>query len=104
MTRVLPGFVDTNISAPLSMPKADPAAVAARASDGWLAGAATVWPDAFAELVRDCLGADFLRLLDNPVRVATEIQTAYRPSPAWVGAGTSNRRGVQKRPASSGEQ
>lgn len=82
VTLVLPGFVDTEMSAPLTMPKADPGVVAARSLDGWAAGEPTVWPDAFAELVRDRLGSDYLRLLDRPGEVATEIQAAYRPTTA----------------------
>lgn len=80
VTLVLPGFVDTEMSAPLTMPKADPAAVAARSLDGWTAGELTVWPDAFAELVRDHLGGAYVRLLDRPDEVATAMQAAYRPT------------------------
>ena len=82
VTIALPGFVDTEMSARLMMPKADPHEVAARILDGWIAGANTVWPDAFAEAVRDVVGADFLRLLDQPRVVMTGVQQAYRPTTA----------------------
>lgn len=82
VTVALPGFVDTEMSAPLAMPKADPADVAARTLDAWLAGQNTVWPDAFAEQVRDAVGPEFLRLLDRPRDVMTAIQEAYRPTTA----------------------
>lgn len=81
VTIALPGFVDTEMSAPLTMPKADPRTVAERILDGWTAGVATVWPDAFAELVRDtAVGTPFLRLLDHPHDVMSEVQAAYRPA------------------------
>ena len=82
VTLALPGFVDTEMSARLMMPKADPREVADRILDGWVAGENTVWPDAFAEAVRDILGADYLRLLDRPREVMTEVQQAYRPTTA----------------------
>lgn len=78
VTVVLPGFVDTDISASLTMPKADPAEVAARILDGWSAGERTVWPDRFAEVVRDTVGPGFERLLDEPAAVMTAVQTAFR--------------------------
>jgi NAD(P)-dependent dehydrogenase (short-subunit alcohol dehydrogenase family) len=82
VTVALPGFVDTEMSAPLSMPKENPRTVAERILDGWATGAPTVWPDAFAELVRDTVGADFVRLLDRPREVMTAVQAAYRAGTA----------------------
>ena len=80
VTVVLPGFVDTDIAASLTMPKADPADVAGRILDGWSAGELTVWPDRFAEAVRDTVGPDFVRLLDEPAAVMTALQAAFRAS------------------------
>lgn len=77
---VLPGFVDTDMSAQLTMPKESPRTVASRILDGWADGETTVWPDAFAGLVRDTVEADYLRLLDRPREVMTEIQRSYRPT------------------------
>jgi NAD(P)-dependent dehydrogenase (short-subunit alcohol dehydrogenase family) len=82
VTVALPGFVDTEMSAPLSMPKENPRTVAERILDGWADGVPTVWPDAFAELVRDTVGADFVHLLDRPREVMTAVQAAYRAGTA----------------------
>ena len=81
ITVVLPGFVDTEMSTALAMPKADPRAVADRSLDGWAAGETTVWPDPFAELVRDSLGDAFTRLLDRPREVMTALQREYAAAP-----------------------
>lgn len=74
---VLPGFVDTEMSSQLHMPKANAANVAARILDGWLAGERTVWPDRFADAVRLAVGAEFERLLDDPRGRMTEVQNGY---------------------------
>ena len=47
------------------------------ALDGWLAGHATVWPDRFAELVRDAIGKPYEQLLDEPRKVMTDVQAAF---------------------------
>jgi len=80
VTVVLPGFVDTEISASLQMPKARAADVADRVLDGWSAGERTVWPDRFAEVVRANVGPDFERLLEDPRAVMTGIQAAFLQS------------------------
>ncbi len=74
---VLPGFVDTEMSSALQMPKAGAADVAERIVDGWLAGERTVWPDEFAQAVRRTVGPGFERLLDDPRGRMTEVQNAY---------------------------
>jgi NAD(P)-dependent dehydrogenase (short-subunit alcohol dehydrogenase family) len=77
VTLSLPGFIDTEMSTPLTMAKASPDDVAARTLDGFLAGDRTVWPDRFAELVRGVVGESFAALLADPRRVMTDVQRAY---------------------------
>lgn len=77
VTVALPGFVDTEMSTRLQMPKARPADVAVRILDGWSAGERTVWPDAFAEVIRETVGADYERLLDDPWAAMTDVQAAF---------------------------
>lgn len=77
VTVVLPGFVDTEMSTALHMPKASAADVAGRILDGWSAGERTVWPDRFAEVVRTTIGADYHRLLDDPRGTMTDVQAAF---------------------------
>jgi NAD(P)-dependent dehydrogenase (short-subunit alcohol dehydrogenase family) len=55
VTTVLPGFMDTAMAAGFDLPKASPMQVAECSLDGWLAGQNTVWPDRFAEVVRDAV-------------------------------------------------
>jgi NAD(P)-dependent dehydrogenase (short-subunit alcohol dehydrogenase family) len=77
VTVVLPGFIDTGMAANFDRPKASPMQVAERSLDGWLAGQATVWPDRFAELVRDAIGQPYEQLLDQPRKIMTEVQAAF---------------------------
>jgi NAD(P)-dependent dehydrogenase (short-subunit alcohol dehydrogenase family) len=77
VTTVLPGFIDTDMGAGFAMPKASPQQVAERSLDGWLAGTNTVWPDAFAELVRDAVGAPFEQLLDHPQTTMNAVKVAF---------------------------
>jgi NAD(P)-dependent dehydrogenase (short-subunit alcohol dehydrogenase family) len=81
VTVVLPGFIDTDMGAAFgSTAKATPAQIAAFALDGWLAGQPTIWPDRFAELVRDTVGAPFRALLDEPRRVMTAVRATFQES------------------------
>jgi NAD(P)-dependent dehydrogenase (short-subunit alcohol dehydrogenase family) len=57
-------------------------ASAALSLDGWLAGQRTIWPDRFAELVRDTVGEPFRALLDEPRQVMTAVHEAFRDSTA----------------------
>lgn len=77
VTIVLPGFLDTGMAANFDRPKASPMQVAERSLDGWLAGQGTVWPDRFAELVRDAIGKPYEQLLDEPRKVMTDVQAAF---------------------------
>ena len=79
VTVVLPGFIDTDMGAAFgSTAKAPPVQIAALALDGWLAGQRTIWPDRFAELVRDVVGEPFRALLDEPRQVMTTVHAAFR--------------------------
>jgi NAD(P)-dependent dehydrogenase (short-subunit alcohol dehydrogenase family) len=79
VTVVLPGFIDTDMGAAFgSTAKATPAQIAELSLDGWLSGQHTIWPDRFAELVRDAVGEPFRALLDEPRQVMTTVQAAFR--------------------------
>lgn len=79
VTVVLPGFIDTDMGAAFgSTAKAAPAQIAGLSLDGWLAGQHTIWPDRFAELVRDTVGEPFRALLDQPRQVMTAVHAAFR--------------------------
>jgi NAD(P)-dependent dehydrogenase (short-subunit alcohol dehydrogenase family) len=81
VTVVLPGFIDTDMGAAFgSTAKATPAQIAALSLDGWLAGQHTIWPDRFAELVRDTVGEPFRALLDEPRQVMTAVRAAFQES------------------------
>jgi NAD(P)-dependent dehydrogenase (short-subunit alcohol dehydrogenase family) len=83
VTVVLPGFIDTDMGAAFgSTAKASPAQIAELSLDGWLAGRHTIWPDRFAELVRDTVGEPFRALLDEPRQVMTTVHAAFRESTA----------------------
>ena len=78
VTVVLPGFIDTDMGAAFAnTAKASPLQIAERSLDGWLAGHHTVWPDRFAELVRDAIGKPYEQLLDEPRKVMTDVQAAF---------------------------
>jgi len=78
VTVVLPGFIDTDMGAAFgSTAKATPAQIAALSLNGWLAGQPTIWPDRFAELVRDTVGEPFRALLDEPRQVMTAVRAAF---------------------------
>jgi NAD(P)-dependent dehydrogenase (short-subunit alcohol dehydrogenase family) len=77
VTVVLPGFIDTGMATNFDRPKASPMQVAERSLDGWLAGHGTVWPDRFAELVRDAIGQPYEQLLDEPAKIMTDVHAAF---------------------------
>lgn len=79
VTVVLPGFIDTDMGAAFGgTAKATPARIAELSLDGWLAGQHTIWPDRFAELVRDTVGEPFRALLDEPRQVMTAVHATFR--------------------------
>ncbi|HEY3005096.1 MAG TPA: SDR family NAD(P)-dependent oxidoreductase [Kribbellaceae bacterium] len=77
VTAALPGYIDTDMAAGFDSPKASPIEVAERTLDGWLAGEPTVWPDLFAELVRDAVGEPFRKLLDEPRGAMVGVHAAF---------------------------
>jgi NAD(P)-dependent dehydrogenase (short-subunit alcohol dehydrogenase family) len=81
VTVVLPGFIDTDMGAAFDSPKASPRQIAERSLDGWLAGESTVWPDRFAELVRDAIGEPMHVLLDRPREIASALQATFLADP-----------------------
>jgi NAD(P)-dependent dehydrogenase (short-subunit alcohol dehydrogenase family) len=83
VTVVLPGFIDTDMGAAFGRTaKAAPGHIAALSLDGWLSGQNTIWPDRFAELVRDTVGEPYRALLDEPRQVMTDVHAAFRDSAA----------------------
>jgi NAD(P)-dependent dehydrogenase (short-subunit alcohol dehydrogenase family) len=78
VTVVLPGFIDTDMGAAFGgIAKAAPDQIAGRSLDGWLEGHHTIWPDRFAELVRDAVGEPFRTLLDEPRQIMTGLHAAF---------------------------
>ena len=77
VTTVLAGYIDTDMAAGFTSPKASPEEVAARTLDGCLAGENTVWPDRFAGLVRDAVGEPFRHLLDEPRAAMTSVHATF---------------------------
>jgi NAD(P)-dependent dehydrogenase (short-subunit alcohol dehydrogenase family) len=82
VTASVPGFIATEMSSQLNAPKAPASLVAERTLDGWLAGNATVWPDRFAQLVRDAIGAPMREMLDDPVAAMKKVHAAFASDPA----------------------
>jgi NAD(P)-dependent dehydrogenase (short-subunit alcohol dehydrogenase family) len=82
VTVSLPGFIATDMSATMTSPKASARQVAERTLDGWAEGERTVWPDRFAELVRDAIGEPMQRLIDAPGAVMTSVISAFGSDPA----------------------
>ncbi len=103
VTVVLPGFIDTDMGAAFdTAAKATPAQIAGLALDGWLAGQPTIWPDRFAELVRDVVGDPFRALLDEPRQVMTGVHAAFHAAgaaaaPAATSAATPDQARRQER-------
>ena len=77
VTTVLPGFMSTDMAANFDLPKASPMQVAEQSLDGWATGQNTVWPDRFAEVVRDAVGEKYQRMLDEPRATREEMQAAF---------------------------
>ncbi len=81
LTVSMPGFIATEMSAKMASPKASPRQIADRSLDGWSDGVGMVWPDRFAELVGETIGAPMQRLVDEPRAVMTELITAFATDP-----------------------
>jgi hypothetical protein len=65
------------MAANFDLPKASPMHVAEQSLDGWATGRNTVWPDRFAEVVRDAVGEKYQRMLDEPRATREEMQAAF---------------------------
>jgi NAD(P)-dependent dehydrogenase (short-subunit alcohol dehydrogenase family) len=76
-----PGFIDTEMSAGMTFPKASARQVAERSLDGWEAGATSVFPDRFAELVEQALSERAPAVLTEPQRVTTALVEAFQQDP-----------------------
>ena len=78
VTSTYPGFVDTDMTTGVEIPKASPRAVADRSLDGLEAGVAAVFPDALAELVEQAVLTEMADVLADPQAVMTRLVRAYR--------------------------
>jgi NAD(P)-dependent dehydrogenase (short-subunit alcohol dehydrogenase family) len=77
VTVSLPGWIDTQMAAGLAGEKATPREVAERSVDGHLAGDEVVWPDRFAQLVRQQVEHRMLDLLTKPRAVMNEVAAEF---------------------------
>jgi NAD(P)-dependent dehydrogenase (short-subunit alcohol dehydrogenase family) len=75
---VYPGFVDTDATAEMRVPKASPSSVAGRSLDGWLAGNVSIFPDRYAEMVRAALGDGLGQAIEDPQSMATDLVKRFR--------------------------
>ncbi len=77
VTVSLPGWIDTEMASALPGEKATPREVAERSIDGHLAGDEVVWPDRFAQLVREQVQSRMLDLLTQPRTVMNEVAAQF---------------------------
>lgn len=77
VTVSLPGWIDTEMAAGLPGEKATPREVAERSIDGHLAGDEVVWPDRFAQLVREQVEHRMLDLLTQPRAVMNAVAAQF---------------------------
>jgi NAD(P)-dependent dehydrogenase (short-subunit alcohol dehydrogenase family) len=78
VTSSFPGFIDTDMTVGVEIPKAPPRLVAERSLDGWQAERSAVFPDRLAELVEDAVLTNMAAVLDNPQAVMTQLIAALR--------------------------
>ncbi|MGY1815837.1 SDR family NAD(P)-dependent oxidoreductase [Blastococcus sp. SYSU D00820] len=76
VTNVYPGYVDTDMTAGATVPKASPRSVAERSLDAWQAGRTSVFPDRLAELARDAVASGDPAVLDDPQGLSTRLGAA----------------------------
>ena len=81
VTSTFPGFIDTDMTTGLEIPKASPRSVADRSLDAFAVGRSTVFPDRLAELVEDAVTQDMAAVLDDPQAVMTRLIRAFRLDP-----------------------
>lgn len=75
---VYPGFVDTDATAAMDVPKANPLSVAGNSLDAWHAGNLSIFPDRYAEMVRDAFGPGLAGFMDDPQAAATALVKMFR--------------------------
>jgi len=81
VTSCFPGFIDTDMTTGIEIPKASPRSVAERSLDALEAERATVFPDRLAELVEDAVITNMGAVLDDPQAVMTQLIKALRAGP-----------------------
>ena len=81
VTSTFPGFIDTDMTTGLDIPKASPRSVADRSLDAFAAGRSTVFPDRLAELVENAVTQDMAAVLDDPQAVMTRLIREFRLDP-----------------------
>ena len=75
---VFPGFVETDATVRMPVPKASPMEVAGRSLDAWSAGDPSIFPDRYAVMVREALGPGLARVMADPHAAATALVSKYR--------------------------
>jgi NAD(P)-dependent dehydrogenase (short-subunit alcohol dehydrogenase family) len=78
VTSSFPGFIDTDMTAGIEIPKASPRSVAARSLDALQAERASVFPDRLAELVEDAVLTNMAAVLEDPQAVMGRLIVALR--------------------------
>jgi NAD(P)-dependent dehydrogenase (short-subunit alcohol dehydrogenase family) len=73
VTSSFPGFIDTDMTVGVDIPKASPRVVADRSLDAWQAERSTVFPDRLAELVEDAVLTNMAAVLENPQALMGEL-------------------------------
>ena len=81
VTSSFPGFIDTDMTTGVDIPKASPRSVAQRSLDAFEAERSSVFPDRLAELVEDAVVTDMAAVLDDPQAVMTRLIAALRRDP-----------------------
>jgi NAD(P)-dependent dehydrogenase (short-subunit alcohol dehydrogenase family) len=79
VTSAFPGFVDTDMTVGVDIPKAAPRSVAERSLDAWQQGRLSAFPDRLAELVENAVVHDMIGVLTDPHRVMTRLIGELRP-------------------------
>jgi NAD(P)-dependent dehydrogenase (short-subunit alcohol dehydrogenase family) len=78
VTSTFPGFIDTDMTTGMAIPKASPRSVAERSLDALQAGRASVFPDRMAELVEDAVLTNMAAVLEDPQGLMTQLVAALR--------------------------
>jgi NAD(P)-dependent dehydrogenase (short-subunit alcohol dehydrogenase family) len=81
VTSSFPGFIDTDMTTGIEIPKASPRSVAERSLDALETERATVFPDRLAELVEDAVVTNMGAVLDDPQAVMTQLIKTLRAGP-----------------------